>query len=192
MNTPDINNIIESYKEDTAISFQEKNITVKKDVGIEDVFTVINSIVISCFNDETGEYTPEVEEFVRRCLIIETFTDFIMPKDMNDRFHLVFGTELYKSIIDSIPDSIIEMINSSVAKKIDYLIQCNIETVNTKISDAMNKVDEMENSVQDLINALDADTMNKVLSTIVNGLFDYGKLLNAFKEEANKNIKVVE
>lgn len=192
MNTTDITNIIEKYKEDITISFQGKDITIKKDVGIEDVFTVINSIAISCFNDETGEYTPEVEEFVRRCLIIETFTDFTMPTDMNDRFHLVFGTELYKTIIDSIPDGIIEMINSSVAKKIDYLIQCNIETVNTKISDAMNKVDEMENSIQDLINSLDADTMNKVLSAIADGQFDYVKLLDAFKEEADKNIKVVD
>lgn len=177
---------------DITISFQGKNITIKKDVDIKDVFTIINSIAISCFNNETGEYTPELEEFVRRCSIIETFTDFTMPESLNDRFHLVFGTELYKTVIDSIPEGIIEMINNSVAKKIDYLIQCNIEMVTTKISDVMNKVDEMENSVQDLINSLDADSMNKVLSAVSDGQFDYGKLLDAFKEEADKNIKVVE
>lgn len=172
----------------TTIKWREEEIGIKKYLSLKDMLEFVDKVVKSCFLDD-GTYLPEIEEFVIRVCILEKYTNFELPTNTQDKYSLVYCTDIINAISIHIDAEQLSEIRATVSKKINHQLRLNVESSHRKFEELYSAFSNLQTNIEQLFSGIDTENVNSMLSAFNNGSFDEKKIVDAYMDRKNKEIQ---
>lgn len=160
-------------------------VTVKRSLALKDVLEFVDSVVKSCFTQDTSVYMPEVKDFATKVCILEKYANFTMPRNVEAQYDLIYNTNAVETVLGYVNAQQFNEICVAIAKKVDNLAQANIEAVNKQMNELYNRFDALQSQLENLFSGVSGDDISAVASALANGTLDEEKLVKAYT--ANKH-----
>lgn len=160
---------------------------IKRCLSLEEMMTFVNDVVSSCFEEKTGEYIPEIKDFAIRCSIMESYAGFVLPKDVSEKYSLIYNSDIIPFIVQNVEQNQFNAMLSSIDEKIKHCAQNNIEAINKQINELIAGFSTIEQNLSNIFGGIDNETISKIAGAIAGGSFDEKKLVDAFKEQMNNS-----
>lgn len=136
---------------------------------------------------ELSQYSPEIEEAVIASIIIDCFTDFEMPKDIETAWYVIHYSGLMTSVVNIIGENEFGSIKADVEKLVNAR-RSKIEN-GAYFDNVLKKVDAFLNTVSDKFSGVDAkevlDIFKKLPDASVDSLVD-----SILREKEEKDEKI--
>lgn len=163
------------------INNESESINVKSRLSFIDTAFFTNSIINEIINLDNANIILYMKDFIIKSKVVEYFTDYPIPDDIEEQFDLIYGTEIYDAIVkdnDFNRDYYVPLIQN-INKQIDFEL--------SKIANK-SKVDELAEAVMGIVKKIDENfDMAKVSGALekLQGMekIDEKSLVKAFMEE---------
>lgn len=176
----------------TNIEWRGIPIIVRKCLSFEDMMTFVNDIVSSCFAENTGEYLPEIKDFATRCHILESYADFVLPKDISEKYDLIYCSDIISVVVQQVEQNQFNAIMNAIDRKIDNNARSNIEALTIRMNELVSSISSLESKMSAVFDGVNEGSISKIAGAIVNGSFDESKLVKAFSSENSEENKVTQ
>lgn len=146
------------------------NIRIKKRLSLAEMLSFVNEVVESCVDIPSGEYLPELREFVIRANVLTRYANFTLPTNVERKYELVFGTSAYETVICYIDTNQLNEIRDVIDRRISYVISAMTSAVSFKTTEMLDKVGELTNKVGDSINEMNPEELDKMFEGALSGI----------------------
>ena len=179
----------EHYSPTTQIEWNDITVNIKRHLSLSEMLEFTNSVVDSCFFNNTGEYLPEIKEFAIKVCVLTMYANFTLPQNTDKQYDLIFKTDVLNIVYQHIDLQQLNEIYVAIDKKIDYLVSVNIESVENKIKDLYETMNSIVSKLTDIYKDIDSDTLLNIAEAIGENRLDANKLMDAYfeKKELNQN-----
>ncbi len=193
MANPTTNEIVaavnEKYRRSETYEWNGLEIEIKKNISMEEMFAFVNLAVSNCFNEETGEYRPEVKDFLIRCATLEFYAGIALPEDVKDKFDIVYASNLFGFVLERINLQQFYAITEAIDKKVDNMVQANIVTLNKQMYEVIKALESFSEQFAGMFDNIDMSAVANMAEALSNG-FDEEKLVKAItRHRASRAIK---
>lgn len=130
-------------------------IQVKNRLTMQEAMDFASYVYSLVANEETGEYTPEVEDFAIRLYTIVCWGDAKDPKKAAEAWNLVYSTDLYDRVLDCIDHDQYDMLLVAIDKKIQFFKGRMEAACASEVRSLMAKMDEVMESGARMLSELD-------------------------------------
>ena len=180
----------EGEAEPSIIEYGDATIEVKPVLSYPEMLVFVDFVKNACFDDDTGEYKPEMMDFAIRYAILETYTNIDVPDNYFEAYSFLYNNdELLMNIRDVISDSQFTEIINAIDKKIQAV-------VDTKANELLNEMSEMYNELSGLLKVLgeqfdgiDEGDIKNMVDAISKSNLDEDKFVESYMNHVNKNKK---
>ncbi len=167
------------------IEYEGRSIEVKPLLSYPEMLAYVNYVVDACFDDDTGEYKPEIRDFALRFATIELYTNI----DLSDEYGNDYAYDFLYSIDDLLVDikevisqtqfaSILEAIDS----KISYVVESNVNEMVGKMNDLYNEIYSLVDALEKQFDSIDNEDMKRLIDAMVGTGFDTNKFVESYIE----------
>lgn len=182
--------IAEDYCSAVDVEWRGLHIHIRPCLSLKEMMTFVHDVVFSCFAENTREYLPEIKDFAIRCSILENYAGFTLPKDISNKYELVYGTDIIPFIIQHVEQAQFNNMLASIDKKVEHLAQSNIEALNQQMGQVVARFEALEENLSKIFSGIDNKSIVKIAEAIAGGSFDENKLVQALSQNANKSTTV--
>lgn len=115
-----------------AIEFGDKELFVKRRLGLSDTLGFVNDILAVVIDEDTGEYRPELLDFARSAALLFRFTNIESPisesgeTDFSALFELVTNTDIVFNVSQVLNNEMLSTLYLCAEEKIDFVL-CRME-----------------------------------------------------------------
>ena len=95
---------------------------IKKRLTFEDMFQFVETAASLCFDEDTGEYFPQLREFVIKCEILTRYASITLPDNLDEKYSFVYGNRLVKRVLRRIDRTQLHEITEAVYSRIIFLM----------------------------------------------------------------------
>lgn len=177
-----------TYNPTTTVEWNGVEIIINKTLSLKEMMKFVNSVVTSCFEKDSNKYLPEIKDFAIRVQILEKYSNFTMPKNVETQYDLVYQTNAVETVLSHIDSCQFHEICDAITRKIDNTAQSNIEAVNKQIAEAYSSIEELTSQFTELFSGVSEADIKAVTEAISNTKLDEEKLVRAFATQVtNKN-----
>lgn len=167
----DIEEIARDYfPASTAIVFHGKEIAVQRMLPYKRVCALIEAIVKSCFDSESGEYMPEVRDFATRLAVASAYTDLELPEDTDEQYAMLYSTDMMQKIYEAIDHGQLDMLRTSVQRRCDIINDANRTAIEKELYEAVGMI----STLADNIGKIFKDVSSEEVAEMVNNLMTHG------------------
>ncbi len=163
-----IASIIDQNNITTTFGWNGTNIEVKRYLNLMDMMTFVDTVVESCFSDESGNYYPEMKDFVARSCIMEIYANIDMPDDIAQRYDIVYQTTIVSEIMQHIDIDQFE----EIMRAVDRRIKAKLDEMNSanemQARELMQAVETLLDTIKGMFDGVDNDTIKQIASAIPN------------------------
>ena len=159
-------------------------IVIKHRLCLKEMLAFVDGIVESCF-DENGKYLPEIYDFATRCSVLESYANLSLPKNVEDKYQLVYAFNGYEMIMSEIDRTQFDAMLIAIKEKINHIASAKIESITTQVNDLYASVSSLEERVGDLFSGIDKDTMKNLVLAMSDSKLDEEKLMRAYMKAKN-------
>lgn len=170
----------ETYEPTEKFNWNGIEVTVKKNLSLNEMLEFVNIVVSTCFSNESNSYMPEVRDFATRICILDKYANFTMPKNIKTQYELVYCTDAVEQVLQHVNSNQFNEIELSISKKIDNMSQANIEAVNKQMNELFNEFNNLQNSLASLFDGIENIDIRAFAGAISNGGIDEEKLVKAY------------
>ncbi len=160
-------------------------VKIKKHLSLADTMSFTAAVVDMCFNEDTGEYRPEIKDFLIRSAIVEYYTNLTLPSDIKERYEMVHSCDIVSFVFSKIEKNHFNAMLDAIDKRIANRAQSNIEALTMQMNQLISGFEQMEKGMSGLFGGVDSDTINQLASAIANGTFDESKIVDAVMQQKN-------
>lgn len=157
---------------DIAIDWMDNaTISVQKYLSVEEAVSFVNETVASCFDVETGNYSPEMLDFVVKVNTLVCYAGFDAPKDLKKAYRVVYETNLVRLVLAEIDNVQYGMLLNTIEAKLKYMVDASIAAASKQINDAMTELNHiMENgtSAMEVMQSPEFSEMMQRMSNLAN------------------------
>lgn len=161
------------------IEWRGLDVVVRRRLSFVRMMGMVNNIVQSCFDINDGTYLPEVCDFVFRCAVIDSYTNIVLPDDNEDKYKIVYDTDICAVVATAIDDDQLRMISDSVEQKVDYLVESTTQHMRRDIEKAYEALEDILHKISGAFDWIDKDTMVSLVNALGESKFDEEKLIDA-------------
>lgn len=161
-------------------------IEITKTLPLQDVVEFVEIVAESCVDLSTGDYMPQVLDFVIKKELLTRYANFTMPHNAKKQYELIYGTNVVDLILPYINQAQFQEIRASIDRKIKFMLDCVCSIATSNITQMINKLDSMveqNNAVFDSINEDDINNMLSNLNAIAN--MDESKIVESIQKNTN-------
>lgn len=155
-------------------------VTVKRTLSLKEMLTFVDNVVKTCFTETDGTYMPEVKDFAIKKYILEMYSNFVLPEDVEESYMLIYESDAVDFVLQRINGRQLGEIVQSAEEKIAHLAQANIEMVNRQMNDLYTAFNSLQNHIANVFTGIDAGDIDKLLGALSDGQIDEGKMYEAF------------
>lgn len=156
------------------------DVTIRKTLSLKDALIFVDTVSKSCFDSETGEYTPEVKVFAMKCCILEMYANFSLPANVEHKYDLVYNTDAVDTVLKHINMRQLNELTDAISEKVDNMARANIENINKQMNDVYNAFDELQNHFGQILSGVNAEDVSKLVQSIAEGKIDEDKIVQAY------------
>ena len=159
---------------------------VKKMIGYSDFVSAVNSIANGCFNEETGEVLYEVVDFIERAEVIERYTDYQLPDDIDEAFDVIYGTNVYEQACGVINEGQLIRLFAAAEAKMEAMEKRANAELTSGIQNAVAKFEQLSEQMETAFGGVTPEQVNGVFSAMADGTFDEEKIVDAVMKATAK------
>lgn len=164
--------------------WNDLQIVIKHRLCLKEVMSFVDGIVKSCFDDD-GTYLPEILDFATRCSVLETYANLSLPRNVEDKYQLVYAFDGYDMILKEIDATQWNAMMVAINKKIEHLASANISAITSQFNDLYSSIGSLEERISEVFNGIDGDTMKNLVVAMADGKLDEDKLVQAYMKAKN-------
>lgn len=166
----------------------EVKMKVRRTLGFDEFTKAVNNIANGCFDKETGVVNYEVVDFIERLEVIEQYTDFPLPDDIETAFRLVYETTVYDQARKNIDDGqIVRLFAAAEAKMEAKERKANAEAT-AGVRSVIARFEQLSEQMEGLFGGVTSEQISGVFNALVDGKLDEGKIVDAvMKRETEKD-----
>lgn len=183
--------VAKDFTQTTELTWHDLTFKVKHNLSFKEMMSFVNDVVMSCFALDTNEYLPEIKDLTIRCCILEYYAGIELPRDIADKYDLVYSSDLVDKVVTCINSVQLRPVLMAIDAKIDSIVQSNIEALNIKMEEVVSGLEELESNLAGIFNGVDSDTISKLADAIVSGNLDENKLAKSFYDKTHDSGNVV-
>ena len=167
-------------------------ITVRHTLPLRDVLTFVNEVVSTCFDEESGEYLPEVKDFIIKKNILEMYANFDLPKNAEECYSLIYGSGVVNYVLGYVNTDQFNEIMASIDEKLNHFVQTNIEMVHKQLNELYMSFDTIMTQMEAIFSGVNAEDMKKLVGALSNFKLDEEKLVKAYMGSKGKVVQMPE
>jgi len=141
-------------------------IQVKNRLTMKEAMEFVSYVYSMAANEETGEYTPEVEDFATRLYTIVCWGNVKEPKTADEAWNLVYSTNLYDRVLDCIDHDQYDILVWAIDRKIQFFKGRMEAACASEVRALMTKMDEVMESGARMLSELDSQETLDAISNM--------------------------
>ena len=169
---------------DKIIEWNGIEIVVKHTLSLQDMITFTESVVGSCFVEETNRYMPEVKPFVIKCCALTLYANFSLPENSHHKYDLVYNTDAFDVVVQHINTKQFNEIIEAIDVRLENIAQANIEAVNAHMNSIAAAFEQIQNQFEESFSGIGSEDIKKTMSALGENGFSEEKLVQAYMEQA--------
>lgn len=171
--TVSINKFPKVYNEGIkTLSINDVEMRIKRFLSLSEVQEMVNTVVEVCVDTETGEYIPEVKDFLIRLETVSLYSNVTLPKDVEKQYALLYDTHAFDVILDNIDTTQFKIILGAIDEKIKF----NLSTINSTLTSKFNELSNEMKSYMENTSKLFSETNPSDISKLVSNLSSINKI----------------
>ena len=161
-------------------------ITVQKIVPFLTMKEIVEDVAGACFNDDTGEYMPELMDIALRICVIDAYTNIVLPGDPEEQNRILYGTGLWSGISELIDEDQFSAIQLAISRRVKARLDTNRAEFEHELNAMTNALSEAGKQINDLFAGVNADDLQKLVAALGEHGVDEEKIVQAVVAEQNK------
>ena len=145
---------------------EEFEITVSPTLSWEEAGTMVNYVVAIVFDEQTGEYHPEVKDALIRSQVLERYAHFNMPKSFDKMYHLVYATDAYDFVSQVINQAQLDQIKAAIDDALDYRLNILASGVQAEIQKIMDSFDAFNENAESMFSKVNPDELSSFVKNV--------------------------
>ena len=178
--------ISDRFPNEQHIDYYGNDLVVKWALPFYIVKALVASIADSCFDNETGVYTPENKDFAVRLCVVGAYTNVDIPADPEEQYTLLYGTDLIRYVFSAINPDQLDVIMKSVDERCKDRFDARRNAMEREFELFMDGAKQLLDSVAGLFDGVSQDDMKKMIGAIGENGIDEEKIVKAVVAEQNK------
>ena len=134
----------------TAIDVHGKEVQVKADIGLTETIGFVDSVASTVFDEDTGEYRPELFDFAFGAMLLMYFTNIALPEDAEQQFELICHTDLCFEVKKNIDNERLDQLYAAADQKVMHLVRCAENALTSKMNDLLTAFAQLQESTRDV------------------------------------------
>ena len=181
-----MDNIIkENFKDETVVDFYGQEIVVRRMITANEVMEFVETAANACFDPDTGEYHPELKDFLLRSGTLLYYTNVRLPDDAEHRYKIVCGTDLADMVYKYANRAQLCGIEAAIDTLCEMRTDANRVQFEQEIRKATDAVAKLTEQISTLFDGVSPEDMKAIVSALGDGV-DEEKLVKAVVAEQNK------
>lgn len=161
------------------------NVNIKYRLGLNEMMAFVDGVVKTCFTEADNQYIPEVLDFAIRSSVLSMYANFTLPANIERQYELVYGCDVYATILESIDRNQFDAMLRAIDVKIAHVASANIEAVTRQVNDVYASLNALEERLSAVFQGIDKDAITGLVGAMADGKFDEEKLVQAYLETKN-------
>lgn len=145
---------------------QEFEIDVTPTISWDDAATIVDTVATIVFNEENGEYHPEVTEALLRAEVLEKYAHFTLPKSFDKIYQLVYGTDTYDFVAGVINTDQLMSIEEGIYETIQYKLNVLSGGVQAEIQKVMDAFETFNENAKDMFDGVNKEDLNSFVKNV--------------------------
>lgn len=172
--------VAKGLPETITIQWEGIDIEIKPTLSFGEMYGFVNGVVSSCIDATTGTYNAEAKDFAIKAMVLENYANFTLPKNPEKSYEMIYRTEAYFKVLDHINPVQFNEICTAIDKKIDYMLQSNVEMATKQINSMLTSMEAIQEQLSSVFGKVSDEDIKNLVNVLINKNVDEGKLMNAF------------
>ena len=180
--------IKDTYEANKTIVWHGQDLVIKHSLSFTEMLKFVDSVVKSCFLQDTGDFTPEIKEFAIRSNLVDMYTNISLPDPLDHQYQLLYQTDIIDTIEENIDEEQYFGMVRAINDKLDHLAKARIEMLQRKLDDAVTSVSGIVSSFESLISGLEAGDLKKFVDAVNDkGFVDEEKIVHLITDKTESS-----
>lgn len=168
------------YNPSTKINWNGIDINVINTLPLGAVIEYVDAVVSMCFSSDDGEYMPEVKSFAEKIFAIETYTDLVLPEDVEQRYEVIMCSDIFDTIYEHINKSQYTDMLSSIEDRLYIMAESTSESFKRQLTKLENSFEDLLNQIEEVFSGISPDDVASLINSINDsGMIDEEKIVTA-------------
>lgn len=173
------------YEKKDVIDFHGVKITVLRRIPYTKLCSLVDAVVKSCFDAESGEYIPEVRDFATRLAVASAYTNLELPDNLEEQYDMMYATDLMDQVHAAIDHNQLSTLRGSIQKRCEIINDMNRAAIEKEIYDAVGIIGNIADSFEQMFDGVSREDMKMMIQAIGDHGLNEGKLAEAVVREQN-------
>jgi hypothetical protein len=178
--------IMNGYEATESVNWNGIEVTITKNLPLEDMLAFADSVVKSCFDQTTGAYMPEVKDFAIRINVMERYANFTLPSKAERQYDIAMRSGAYEMILNHINIAQFYELMKAIDAKLQNAADANVQMVFRQFNDVVTSFEGLQEKVGALFAGVDPADIGKLMGAISNGSVSEEKIVLAYMAEQTK------
>ena len=147
----------------------------------------VQDVYGGCFMVDTGEYVPEVKDFLIRSSVIEKYTNISLPSNISKRYDILYRTDIYSFVLNYINGDQIDHMFDAIDRRIECAVSANVSGITRQVSNLYSSLEDLEKKTEQLFSGLGEDDIRNITQALGSGNIDEDKLVEAYIKQTSKD-----
>jgi len=122
---------------------QEFELTVKRTLSLDDARAFVAGVVRSVINSATGDYKPELYDFVLRMFTLIFYAGVSAPTNLEKAYDIIYKTVLYETVMAEIDMTQYRDIVTAIDKYIEFEKDIIMSTQMSRVNEVISRIDSL-------------------------------------------------
>lgn len=173
----------DTYTPETSFEWNGIEVTIQKTLSLKDAMSFVQNVVSMCFAEDTNEYLPDVKEFAIKVAVLDHYTNFTMPSNIEKKYALVYCTDAVEQVLVHINQMQYADLLLAINKKLEYCAKANIEAVHKQMDELYRQMDSLQENLSNMFAGISGDDIKNISSALLNGSFSEEKLVEEYLKQ---------
>ncbi len=157
-------------------------VKVKKRLGLKEVLSFVSDVSKACFAADTKEYLPEVKDFAVRCCVLEYYSNFRLPSNIEKRYDVVYACDAFDTVLGLIDGNQFSLMIDAIEEKINNIANSNISLINAQAEKVYASISSIEEKLSSVFNGIDVEKIPAFINAVSENGVDEKKIMSAYLE----------
>lgn len=132
-------------------------------LSLREMMQFVENVVSSCFDADTGRYTPEAKEFAIRANILTLYANFNLPTNIEKQYDLLYKSYVINQLMEHIDTEQLKEIREAIDARIEHEVRMLESTLASKTQEVINRVSSLVEQMEAVFGDMDEESLSSIV-----------------------------
>lgn len=172
--------ILKRYANTETVQWNGLEVVITKTLSLEEMMAFADSVVKSCFDQESGAYMPEIKDFAIRSNVMERYANFTLPSKVEHQYDMVMRSGAFEMILNYVNAAQFNDLMRAIEAKLQNAADANVQMVFRQLNDVVASCEGLQEKVDSMFAGVDPADIVKLMSSVSENGVSEEKLVKAY------------